>query len=75
MEALRRERENDRQNTLRGLKLNPENPRMFAFSVRVSGQEVDLSQFPVEQTIFLQNEDGEMYFVPGISALDGPDIL
>ena len=52
-------------------------PRAFAGSSSVAGHEGSFRALPMDAASWkdMQNADGELYFVPGISVLGGPDIL
>ncbi len=78
MESLRREREAHQQLAARSTGVNPRFPRVWPGTVRSAGTELDLAQLPVNAAAFTELQDpvtGQLYFIPGISLVDGDDLV
>ena len=76
MEALRNERRQDSHNSLQGLGLSASYRRVTEAAVQDTGFEANLTALPPDLTALpAQNENGDFYFVLGISSASGDDYL
>ena len=78
MDAILKERRARQQLAAKPFGVNPRFPRVWPSTVRAAGTELDLAQLPVNAADFQEMQDpitGQLYFVVGISAVDGDDII
>lgn len=78
MEALRRERATHQALAAQPGGISARFPRVWPGPIRSAGTELDVAQLPVDAAAFEELQDpttGQLYFVPGISLVDGSDLV